>query len=735
MPVLNLRTFALACSVAWCTACSNADTDSMPVPDNAASATARANAPTAEQRPVKLEAHGEIRVDPYYWLRDDSRQDPEVLAHLAAENAYTQAVLAHTEPMQQQLFDELVGRIRQDDASVPYQRGEWWYYRRYEEGREHPIYARRRGSAEGPEQIMLDVNTLAQAHDFYQIGALSVSPDGRWLAFAEDTVSRGEWTLRIKDLDSGEKLPSRVENISTSLAWADDNETLFYVRQQADTLIPYQAWRHRRGGDPGDDVLIYEESDPQFYMVLSRSRSDEYIVVYSLQTVSTEARLISTAAPEADPVVVLTRERDHEYFIEPVGDTLWIRSNWQAENFRLMRAPLDGSADRSTWEEVIAHRNTAMIEDFSLFREHLVLEERSGGMLKLRVMPLSDGDGDGDGDGDDFYIESDEGAYTAEIDINPSMDTTVLRYSYSSMATPYTVYDYDMVTGSRTLLKRDEVVGDFDPDNYVTERLYAPARDGEQVPVTLMYRRGTSPDGSNPLFVYGYGSYGISIDPTFSANRLSLVDRGFVYAIAHIRGGEEMGRQWYERGRLAHKQNTFTDFIDVTEHLLAEGWGDPDRVAISGRSAGGLLMGAVVNMRPDLFTAAIAGVPFVDVVTTMLDDSIPLTTFEYDEWGNPNDPEFYRIMLAYSPYDNISAQAYPHIYVGTGLWDPAVQYWEPAKWVARLRERKTDDNRLLLFTDLSAGHGGQSGRFQRLRDTAREFAFLFDVMGIEFEAN
>ncbi len=727
MPILNLRTFVLACSVAWCSACSNSGTDSMSAPDSAAPATAPAAAPIAEQRPIELEAHGQRRVDPYYWLRDDSREDPEVLAYLEAENAYTQAVLAHTEPMQQQLFDELVARIRQDDTSVPYQRGDWWYYRRYEEAREHPIFARRRGSAEGPEQIMLDVNTLAAEHDFYQIGALAVSPDGRWLAFAEDTVSRGEWTLRIKDLDSGEKLPTRIENISPSIAWADDNETLFYVRQQEDTLIPYQAWRHQRGSDPGDDVLVYEEADPQFYMTLSRSRSDEYIVMYSLQTVSTEARLIPTATPDAEPVVVLARERDHEYFVEPVGDTLWIRSNWQAENFRLMRAPLSGSGDKSTWEEVIAHRDTAMIDDFALFREHLVLEERTGGMLKVRVMPL--------GEGDDYYIESDEGAYTAGIDINPSMDTTVLRYSYSSMATPYTVYDYDMVTGERTLLKRDEVVGDFDPDDYVTERIYAPARDGEQVPVTLMYRRGVAPDSSNPLFVYGYGSYGISIDPTFSANRLSLVDRGFVYAIAHIRGGEEMGRQWYERGRLAHKQNTFNDFIDVTEHLLAEGWGDPDRVAISGRSAGGLLMGAVLNMRPDLFTAAIAGVPFVDVVTTMLDDSIPLTTFEYDEWGNPNDPEFYRIMLDYSPYDNVSAQDYPHIYVGTGLWDPAVQYWEPAKWVARLRERKTDDNRLLLFTDLSAGHGGQSGRFQRLRDTAREFAFLFDVMGIEVEAN
>jgi oligopeptidase B len=714
-----LRTFVLVCSVAWFTACSSPESEIMQAPANIS----RPAAPVAEQRPHEIEAHGEVRIDPYYWLRDDSRQDPAVLAYLNAENSYTQAVLAHTQDVQQRLFEELVGRIRQDDASVPYRLGEWWYYRRYEAGREHPIFARRKGSIDGPEQVMLDVNELAAAHDFYQVGALSVSQDSRWLAFVEDTVSRGEWTLRIKDLDTGEMLADRIDNVSTSLAWADDNETLFYVRQQADTLIPYQAWRHVRGSEPDAGTLIYEETDPQFYMALSRSRSDEQIIIYSLQTVSTEARMVPVDRPEAEPVVVLPRERDHEYMLEPVGDTLWIRSNWQGENFRLLRAPLERSADKSTWEEVIGHRDTVMIEDFAVFDDYLVLEERTGGMLKIRVIPF--------GEGDEFYIDSDEGAFTAELGINPSMDTSILRYQYSSMATPDSVYDYDMATGERTLLKQEEVVGDFDPDNYITERIYAPARDGAQVPVTLLYRRGVSPDGDNPLFVYGYGSYGISIDPTFGANRLSLVDRGFVYAIAHIRGGEELGRQWYERGKLLHKHNTFNDFIDVTEHLVAEGWGNAEKVVVTGRSAGGLLMGAVVNMRPDLFTAAIVGVPFVDVVTTMLDESIPLTTFEYDEWGNPNDPEFYRAMLAYSPYDNVAVQDYPHIYIGTGLWDPAVQYWEPAKWVARLRERKTDDNLLLLYTDMSAGHGGQSGRFERLRDTAREFAFIFEVLGIE----
>ena len=699
----------------------------MPAPDPSSKPT---RPPMAEQRPHRLEAHGHVREDPWYWLRDDERADPDVLGYIEAENAWTRAVLAHTEDAQTALYEELVGRIRKDDASVPYRRGDWWYYNRYEANHEYPIYARRRGGPDGPtgdEQIILDVNALAREHTYFDLGALSVSPDGRWLAWVEDIVSRGEWRLRIRDLDSGETLAGTIDNVSTSLAWADDNRTLFYVRQQDETLIPWQVWRVRRDALPDSAELAWQEDDPQFYVGLGRSRDDRHIVAVSMQTITTEALLLDSDDPDGEFRVFLPRERGHEYWIEPVGEEAFIRTNWHAENFRLMHAELATAHDRDTWRELITHRHEVMLDDFAVFRDHLVLEERVDGMLKLRII-----DRGAIGTDPGHYIESDEGAYTAEIGMNPQMDTTVLRYHYSSLATPDTVYDYDMATGERTLLKRDEVVGDFDPHDYATERLHVTARDGVEVPVTLYYRRRVGADGSAPLLVYGYGSYGISMDPQFSSNRLSLVDRGFVYAIAHVRGGEELGRHWYDGGRLLNKQNTFNDFVDVTTGLLDAGWGDPGKVVATGRSAGGLLMGAIANQRPDLYRVIVAGVPFVDVVTTMLDDSIPLTTFEYDEWGNPNEREYYEYILSYSPYDNVTAQAYPHIYVGTGLWDPAVQYWEPAKWVAKLRTMKTCDSRLVMYTDMDAGHRGQAGRFERLRETARELAFVFDVLGVEY---
>ncbi len=709
---------AVALSVLILVACSDTETEApRPTPEETA-----VDYPVADQRPHKLTAHGHTRVDPYYWLRDDQRENPDVLAYLEAENAYTRRKLAHTEALQEKLYREMVGRIEQDDESVPYRLGDYWYYTRFERGKEHPVYARRKGSLEAPEEVLLDANGLARGHEFYQIGNFQVSPNGQLLAYAEDTVSRGQYTIRIKNLRTGELYPEPIADAAADLAWANDDKTLFYVRLQEGTLIPYQAYRHALGTDPARDQLVYEETDNTFNMSLDKSRSREQIVLSLDSTLSSEVRLLDADRPDSGFEAFLPREADHEYSVEPLGQVAYIRTNWQAENFRLMRAPLASAADKATWQELVPHRQAVFLNDFTVFDDYLVVEERDEGVLKLRVIPLA-------GEGEDFFIDSDETAYTAAIDDNPNTNTTVLRYAYTSLATPDTIYDYDMAAGKRTLRKRQAVLGGFERDDYLTTRIHAPARDGASIPVTLYHRDEVSNDGTAPLYVFGYGSYGNSYDPEFRAYRLSLVDRGFVIALAHIRGGQELGREWYEDGKLLAKKNTFTDFIDVTEHLIAAGWGDPDKVVASGRSAGGLLMGAIANMRPDLYRIVMAGVPFVDVVTTMLDESIPLTTFEFDEWGNPQDPEYYQYMLSYSPYDQISAQRYPDLLVTTGLWDPAVQYWEPAKWVARLRDRKTDSNPLLMYCNMETGHGGASGRFDRYKETAMEWAFLLDLAG------
>jgi oligopeptidase B len=507
------------------------------------------------------------------------------------------------------------------------------------------------------------------------------------------------------------------------MAWMNDNETLVYVKQQKGTLIANRSYRHVLGSDPENDELLYEEADNTFFLSLEKARSNNHIVLYAQSTLSTETQLLDARDPESKFEVFLPREEEHEYALEVKGDEAYVRTNWNAENFRLMEAPLDTSSDKSTWKEVIPNRDEVFLNDFILFDDYLVVEERDEGVLKLRVIP-ADG-------GKEFFIESDESAYTAQLGTNPNMDTAVLRYAYSSLATPDSIFDYDMSSGEKTLRKQQEVVGEFDLSAYVTIRVHATARDGTRIPVSLYYRKGLKPDGKNPLYILGYGSYGIAYDPEFRTARLSLVDRGFVFALAHIRGGQELGRQWYENGKLLKKKNTFTDFIDVTEYLIKEGWGDPGLVVATGRSAGGLLMGAVANMRPDLFTIIVTEVPFVDVITTMLDESIPLTTFEFDEWGNPKDQEYYDYMLSYSPYDQVEAKDYPHMLVSTGLWDPAVQYWEPAKWVAKLRVTKTDDRLLLLHTNMDAGHRGSSGRFERMKDRAREYAFIFHILGIE----
>ncbi|MFQ5679593.1 MAG: S9 family peptidase [Gemmatimonadota bacterium] len=676
-------------------------------------------APRAARRPVKLEAHGHIRVDDYYWLRE--RENPEVLAYLEAENAYTDAVMAPTRALREKLFQEIKGRIKQADMSVPYRKKGYYYYSRFEEGKEYAVYARRRGSTEAPEEVMLDGNRRAEGHDFFAVRGVEVSPDNRTLAFAEDTVGRRIYTLRFRDLETGELLPDEIPTVTGNVAWANDGRTLFYARQDPVTLRSYQIWRHVLGEDPERDPLVYEEPDETFRCFVSKTKSDAYLMIVSTQTLATEVRYLSADDPAGEFRVLLPRKRGHEYRADHLGDHFYLRTNDGARNFRLVRVPV-ARPTKENWEEVIPHREDALLEGFELFREHLVAAERRDGLLRLRIRRWSDGD--------EHYVNFGEPAYSAFLQDNEELDTGVLRFVYTSLTTPRSVYDYDMESREKTLLKREEVLGGFDPADYVTERLRARARGGAAVPISLVYRRGARREGGNPLLLVGYGSYGFSLDAAFASPRLSLLDRGFVYAIAHVRGGEELGRRWYEEGKLLKKKNTFTDFIDVAEHLVQEGYTRPEKLYAMGGSAGGLLMGTVANLRPDLFHGIVAHVPFVDVVTTMLDESIPLTTNEYDEWGDPNDEEYYRYILSYSPYDNVTVRAYPHLLVTTGLHDSQVQYWEPAKWVAKLRSLKTDDHRLLLKTTMEAGHGGPSGRYRRYRETAFDYAFLLDLEGV-----
>lgn len=677
--------------------------------------------PVALKQPHKLTTHDHTRVDNYYWLRDDTRTTPEVLAYLKAENTYAEAMMAHTKNLQESLYEELKGRIKQDDESVPVKLGEYFYSTRYSKGQEHETYLRRSDLAAKPETI-LDVNELAAGHEFYNVRGSSVSPDGRYLAYSEDTVGRDERVIRFKDLDSGITLPDQIAMTSGDLEWANDNATLVYVKLQAESLIPFQVWRHRIGTDVSTDVLIYQEPDNTFIIGTEKSRDNQWILIASIQTLTTEFRAIPADNPTAAPTLFLPRQVGHDYLVEYIGDDAFIRTNWDAQNFRLMQVPLRNASHRDQWREVIPHRDDTFLEGFQVFDDYLTLEERSGGLIKLRVIERNSNNS--------YYVPATEDVYVPALGANPDVTSHVLRYSYESLATPDSVFEIDMASRQTQLLKQDEVIG-YDPAGYETRRIHITARDGVDIPVTLLFKAGIEPDSSHPLYVLGYGSYGISYDPGFDEDRLSLVDRGFVFALAHIRGGQEMGRHWYENGKLLEKKNTFTDFIDVTEQLVSSGWGNADKVVGMGRSAGGLLAGAVANMAPATFTVIVTEVPFVDVVTTMLDESIPLTTFEWDEWGNPAEKQYYDYMLSYSPYDQIKAQDYPHILVSTGLWDPAVQYWEPAKWVAKLRATKTNNNRLLFFIDMDAGHSGQPGRFESLKETAREYAFIFDTLGIE----
>jgi len=700
--------FVLSGSLLLCfilTGCSKTEDTSMKEP------------PVAKKIPKELVIHNDIRMDDYYWLNE--RENPKVIEYLEAENAYTAAKMKDTEELQGILYEEIVGRIKQTDMSVPYRKGGFYYYTRFEEGKEYPVYCRKKGNLEAEEEILLNVNEMAKGSDYFHVAGLSVSTDNNLIAFGVDNVSRRKYTIQFKNLATGEIYPDRILNTTGRATWANDNKTVFYSLKD-DTLRSFKIQKHILGADVSGDQEIFHEADVTFGTGVYKSKSDRYLIIASDSTLSTEYRVLDADTPDEPFQVIQPREKDLEYHIDHFKDSFYIRTNYKAKNFRLMKTSVSKTS-KENWTEVVPHRENVLLTQFELFEGFLVVGERKEGLPQIRVLPW-------DG-GEEHYLDFGEETYTAGISYNPEFDTGLLRFSYSSLTTPQSTYDYNMNSREKTLLKRQEVLGDFDPDNYHAERLFAVAEDGIKVPISLVYRKGLEKNGNNPLLLYGYGSYGYSQNPRFRSDSLSLLDRGFVFAIAHIRGGQEMGRWWYEDGKLLRKKNTFKDFIACAEHLIAENLTSPDKLFIKGGSAGGLLMGAVINMRPHLFKGVIANVPWVDVVTTMLDDSIPLTTSEYDEWGNPNDKEYYDYMLSYSPYDKVEAKEYPAMLVTTGLHDSQVQYWEPAKWVAKLRDLKTDLNLLLLKTNMGAGHGGASGRFKRYKETALEYAFMLKLLG------
>ncbi|MGY0560426.1 S9 family peptidase [Luteimonas sp. A277] len=725
--------FALA--LLMTTACTPSANDAAGASNASAAAPATVpEPPIAELRSHQVTSpHGAVRNDEYYWLRDDTREDVDMLAYLNAENAYADSVMASSKPLQGKLYEEIVGRIRQDDSSVPFRERGYWYYSRFETGKDYPVYARR-ADADGvdalsiqqandagdfaAEQVLLDVNTMAEGKDYFSVANYETSPDNRILAWAEDDVGRRQYVIRFKDLETGEIFEDEIRGVSAGLVWADDNRTLFYVENDPETLLTVRVKRHVLGTPASEDVLVYEEKDDSFYMGIGRTRDDAYICIYVQSTVASEMR----CAPAADPAsftVLAERERDVEYDADHHDGRWVIRTNWNAPNYRVMTAPSNATS-RQQWQDWLAHSEEVFIEDVELFDGFTAIGERSEGLERVRVIRA---------DGSEDYVSADEPAYSMGLSTNSEPDTEWLRYGYTSLTTPATTFELNVVTGERRQLKQQPVIG-YDPEQYTTERLWATARDGTKVPVSLVYRNGFERDGTAPLLQYGYGSYGMSMDPGFNLPVVSLLDRGVVYAIAHIRGGQEMGRKWYDQGKLFNKINTFTDFIDVTDHLVAQGYAAPDRVAAYGGSAGGLLVGAVANIAPDKYRVILSQVPFVDVVTTMLDRGIPLTTNEYDEWGNPEQPEAYRYMLSYSPYDNLEEKAYPAMFVGTGLWDSQVQYWEPAKYVARLRVLNTSDYPIVFRTNMDAGHGGKSGRFRRYEELSEMYAFLLDELGV-----
>ncbi|MEN9947754.1 MAG: hypothetical protein RL106_577 [Bacteroidota bacterium] len=686
--------------------------------------------PVANKRPHSIEKHGDVRVDNYYWMRLSDEQKEaeekdelslEVLSYLNQENDYTKAVMKHTEAFQEKLFQEMKGRIKETDQSVPVKDNGYWYYTRFEEGKDYAFYCRKKDSLDNEEEVMIDGPALAEGKSYWALGGMTVSPNNDWIAYGVDEISRRVYRVFFKELATGKVMEDVLEGTTGRATWASDNLTLFYSKRDPQTLREFQIWKHILGTTQEADTLVYEEKDETFSCFVFKTKSEKYIVIGSSQTLTTEYRVLEADQPNGEFRIFQPRQREMEYAIDHYGDCFYVTTNWNAKNYKLMRTPLDKTT-MDNWEEVIPHREDVLLEGVEMFRDFMVIDERKNGLTQLRIKRW---------DGTkEYYLPFEDAAYSAGVGANPDFNTDILRYGYTSMVTPMSTFDFNMVTGEKTLLKQQEIVGGYNSSDYHCERLMVPVSDGTLVPISLVYKKGFERNSQSPLLLYSYGSYGHSLDAGFGSARLSLLNRGFAYAIAHIRGGQEMGRSWYDNGKLLQKKNTFTDFVDCAQYLVNEKFTNTDRLFAMGGSAGGLLMGAVANMAPQLFKGIISAVPFVDVVTTMLDETIPLTTFEYDEWGNPNHEEFYHYMKSYSPIDNIEAKDYPNILVTTGYWDSQVQYWEPAKYVAKLRDMKTDNQRLLFWCNMDAGHGGKSGRFEALKEVALEYAFMMDLVGI-----
>ncbi|HIB27381.1 MAG TPA: S9 family peptidase [Candidatus Marinimicrobia bacterium] len=686
--------------------------------------------PDATKKPHKITVHGDTRVDSYYWMRLTDKQKSakkfdsqtsEVVDYITTENEYTQSSLNHTKKFQNKLFEEIVGRIKKDDVSVPYLDNGYYYYTRYEKGREYAIRCRKKGSLDSPEEIILDENKLAEGYDYFAVSGMNVSPDNEWLAFGVDTLSRRFYEVHFKNLRSGDILEQTIPNTTGGVAWANDNQTVFYTSKNKITLLSEKIYRHKMGSDFHNDELVYTENDEAYYIGVSRSKSGEYIIIYNSSTLVSDYHILRADVPDGKFKNFSLRGTAHEYSIDHYQNKFYIITNWNAKNNRLMETA-ENATDISQWKEVIAHRDDVHLLGLEIFKDHLVINERKDGLRGLRIINQKTGD--------DADIDFEEETYTARISVNEEFNTNILRYSYTSMVTPSTTYDYNMDTGEKTLMKQQEIVGGYDQKAYHSERLYATAQDGKRIPISLVYRKDMKSDSPQNLLLYAYGSYGSTRDPGFGSSRLSILDRGFIYAIAHVRGSQIYGRQSYDDGKMLNKKNTFTDFVDAGIHLVNNGYTNSEQMFCEGGSAGGLLIGAVVNLAPELWRGAIAAVPFVDVVTTMLDPSIPLTSNEWDEWGDPRIKKYYDYMLSYSPYDQVRDTAYPNMLVTSGFFDSQVQYWEPLKYVAKLRDHWQGENKLYLHMNMDAGHGGKSGRFRRYREVALEYAFMLDLVGV-----
>ena len=680
--------------------------------------TQKNDAPIAKKIEKKLSIHGDTRIDNYYWLNE--RENPEVINYLKAENEYTNKELAHTTNLQETIFDEIVSRIKGKDTSVPYKDNGYWYYVRYEEQKEHPIYCRKKENLNNKEEVLINVNELSLGFPYYNVVDYAVSPNNEILAYSVDTVGRRKYEIKFKNLKTGKEYSDNIKNTDGEVEWASDNKTIFYIKKDEETLREFQLWKHVLGTSKKNDVLVYEEKDDTFYISVSKSKSDKYILLEISNTLATECRYIFSDRPNDEFKVIIPRKKNHEYFVETHGDDLYIITNFDsATNFMIVKTSLE-NPNPENWEILVPHNPNVFIEDFEVFKDYIVVNERNNGLIYLKIIDLKTKK--------DHYIDCGEEVYEIWISDNNVFDTDIIRYGYSSLTTPNSYFEYNMKTKEKTLLKEKFAGKDFSKENYETKRLYATAKDSVKVPISIVYKKGIKLNGNNPLLIYAYGSYGYSMDASFHSAVLSLLNRGFIFAIAHVRGGQELGRKWYEDGKLLHKKNTFTDFIACTEFMQKQGYSSPKKTFAMGGSAGGLLTGAVANMRPDLYEGIISEVPFVDVVTTMLDESIPLTTGEYDEWGNPNEKKYYDYILSYSPYDQVKKQKYPAMFIEAGLHDSQVQYWEPAKWTAKLREYNLSDKPIYLYTNMDAGHSGMSGRFKTYKETSLIYAFILDVL-------